>query len=1148
MNLRKKLFLTAAALVLLFGLTVVFAAAVHQTGNGRLTAKPIAGETLTPVADRVFSRQEAESFEALLQKLRSGALLTEQEKREIEWRTALRDARHPHNPLDNQGGPDDFGYIYVDNQGGDTTAYDWVELRGDDNATWVNFTGSHDDAVVTNVPLGLTFPFYGTNYTSVTVSSNGTVQFASSDPNYTNNSLPNAGSGQMGPTIFLYWDDLHLDFGGNGANGDATIACLNFGDYTVIEYDSIGHCCSDGTSLKFEVILYASGNIKLQYNNLVFGASTNSSTIGIQQNGTAGSGFLQYVNNGTPGNQEPANGRAIWFAMPDGVPEPATALTGSANGTTVTLNWTDPAEDTNGNPLTPDSILIYRGGAVPDSQIGHVAHGTQTFSIANERQGNIAYYVRAKAGAYRSAATGVGVIVGTPSYVNFFDVNDGGWTSNGIWTWGAPSNPAVPAPHSGANCWGTGLAANYPAGVCSYVDLDPGMQVASANATIEFWAWWSMYIWSPYDGCNIKVSVDGGDTWDLLTPSTGYGNVIQSPSACLTGENGWSMAGNGWRYVIVPIGAYINQTPIFRISFSSSPFSGNQYPGFFFDDMTIWGMGPRPDGTPRPVTGLHGTANGTTTVTLNWTDPTQDTNGNPLISDSILIYRNNSQPASQIGHVAHGAQTVALAGEPQGNQRYYVRAKAGTRLSTPVNAPVVVGNPSYACSFDTTDGGWIADGVWTWGAPTNAAAPQPHSGANVWGTGLDGNYQSNVCGHLDLSPGQRVSTTSATLEFAAWWSMYPFGSYDGCNVKVSVDSGLTWQPLLPRDGYGSFMYPFNTCIPTDSAWSMTSGGWRNVVLPLGDFLNQTPMFRFTFGTYLSGYPGFFIDDMTIWGLAPRQAIQGTLRHMGGTNPALIGAQVWATGGIDTAVTDAGGNYRLSVEPGTYAVHFRHATHCDSVLTGVVVAAGQNVTENVLLRSPNATLSVSSLTFVVRRFQTVPQTFTITNPGGNCPLSYQVLDSVNWLSSEPASGTVDPNQSATITVTAAPGTMQPNEYHSTMRVLCNAPGSPFILQVDMNVLSVDQLPGLLPTEFALHANYPNPFNPTTLLPFDVPQNSQVAIIVYNVMGQEVAMLVNGKYAAGRYQVSFDAGNLPSGLYLVKMTAGNYTAMNKMMLLK
>jgi hypothetical protein len=185
---------------------------------------------------------------------------------------------------------------------------------------------------------------------------------------------------------------------------------------------------------------------------------------------------------------------------------------------------------------------------------------------------------------------------------------------------------------------------------------------------------------------------------------------------------------------------------------------------------------------------------------------------------------------------------------------------------------------------------------------------------------------------------------------------------------------------------------------------------------------------------------------------------------------------------------------------------------------------------------------------VRRYQTQPQTFTVSDTGGTCPLSFQVLDSVNWLTSTPTADTVAAGQSGTVTVTASPGAAQPGEYQTTIRVICNSVGSPFLIHVDMNVLRVESLPGGVPTEFALHANYPNPFNPTTLLPFDVPRESQVDIVIYNIVGQEVARPVSGKYAAGSYQVNFDAGNLPSGVYLVKMSAGAFSAVGKMMLLK
>jgi hypothetical protein len=86
------------------------------------------------------------------------------------------------------------------------------------------------------------------------------------------------------------------------------------------------------------------------------------------------------------------------------------------------------------------------------------------------------------------------------------------------------------------------------------------------------------------------------------------------------------------------------------------------------------------------------------------------------------------------------------------------------------------------------------------------------------------------------------------------------------------------------------------------------------------------------------------------------------------------------------------------------------------------------------------------------------------------------------------------------------------------------------------------------EYALYQNYPNPFNPTTNIMYDVKDAGLVTLKVCNMMGQEVTTLVNAERAQGRYTVSFNATNLPSGVYLCKMTAGSYTSRIKMLLMK
>lgn len=89
---------------------------------------------------------------------------------------------------------------------------------------------------------------------------------------------------------------------------------------------------------------------------------------------------------------------------------------------------------------------------------------------------------------------------------------------------------------------------------------------------------------------------------------------------------------------------------------------------------------------------------------------------------------------------------------------------------------------------------------------------------------------------------------------------------------------------------------------------------------------------------------------------------------------------------------------------------------------------------------------------------------------------------------------------------------------------------------------------LPAEFALHPCYPNPFNPTTSIRFDIPEASRVLLTVFDVNGRQVATLVNGNLAANSYTVSFDAANLSSGTYFYRLEAGSFTSIRKMLLLK
>lgn len=94
----------------------------------------------------------------------------------------------------------------------------------------------------------------------------------------------------------------------------------------------------------------------------------------------------------------------------------------------------------------------------------------------------------------------------------------------------------------------------------------------------------------------------------------------------------------------------------------------------------------------------------------------------------------------------------------------------------------------------------------------------------------------------------------------------------------------------------------------------------------------------------------------------------------------------------------------------------------------------------------------------------------------------------------------------------------------------------------------RLEGQIPAAFAIEQNYPNPFNPSTRIEYRLPSEQLVSLKVYNLIGQQVATLVNESRPAGTYVTDWNADGLPSGMYFYKMQAGAFSATRRMMLVK
>jgi hypothetical protein len=99
-----------------------------------------------------------------------------------------------------------------------------------------------------------------------------------------------------------------------------------------------------------------------------------------------------------------------------------------------------------------------------------------------------------------------------------------------------------------------------------------------------------------------------------------------------------------------------------------------------------------------------------------------------------------------------------------------------------------------------------------------------------------------------------------------------------------------------------------------------------------------------------------------------------------------------------------------------------------------------------------------------------------------------------------------------------------------------------------IVGVEEVFYEAPSEFLLSQNYPNPFNPSTKIKYQIPEISFVTIKVFNVLGKEIETLVNEEKPVGTYELTWNAANLPSGVYFYQLKAGNYISTKKMVLMK
>ncbi len=217
-------------------------------------------------------------------------------------------------------------------------------------------------------------------------------------------------------------------------------------------------------------------------------------------------------------------------------------------------------------------------------------------------------------------------------------------------------------------------------------------------------------------------------------------------------------------------------------------------------------------------------------------------------------------------------------------------------------------------------------------------------------------------------------------------------------------------------------------------------------------------------------------------------------------------------------------------------------HSGSANTSVVVTitgpstlqAGQTGTYTFSVSRSSGTFSTGGIDIAVST-----GTLGLGGSSGIKLLSGEIVHSSKFSSATTKTFTVTaPTSAGTLTIyaTGAGGTNPPAWNHATSLDVTVTPVSGIIEN------------GEIPATFSLSQNYPNPFNPNTNISFAIPKTEFVNLSVYDLSGKLVAELVNGQMQAGNYTSSWSAGNIASGVYFYKITAGDFADVKKLTLIK
>lgn len=1031
--------------------------------------------------------------------------------------------------INGSGGPDNFGYTWIDSdeQGGPTFA--WVDISSIGVPVILG-----DDANAGPFDLGFTFSFYDNDFTSIRICSNGFVSFTSTSSSLSNVGIPTAG--EPNNLLAIFWDDLNPNVGGQ-------VYYYSDPDHGrfIVSYDGVPYYLypNGQGSLYFQVILDRNGTITYQYASMDDGGhGNNTATIGIEN--ATGTDGLQVCFNADYIHNDMA---IVYAAQPafnyDVAPTAIISPTGQGQA---------------GIPFTP-IVTVENMGALA---VAFPVNFTITFNAevvydqivdAPELESGETYdaefhdYTPDEEGAYTLTAT------------TGLDTDEN--SANDVITRQFTVQPAILPPNNlraTSNQDGVvPLMWSEPGQLpCTTLTYDDGVLAnafyfyASANLIAN-----SFEAVAPIQICTVFVHVltQGDPYWpwpdgnhDPIQVKIWADNGSGYPGEMLADET--VTATLGQTIAVTFDSPLVCTTDMFWVSFNNISDSG-PYDGLGIDAVTnfpqykwhrlsdVWAIQDTYAGDQMIRASIISSGRN---VLLTENNPVMD---DPVINDTqdllgYNIYR-DGEPGVPIDP---GHRIAQLVSETSYDDEDVTNGETYYYVVTAVYDDGESGPSNEAFATPAAGGQMAANPTEIY--VNNVPGEIVHTDLQLINDGdLDVNFEIAAATNDRLYIAREVpyNTKSAQAKF---WNNSEV--YDKSNSTPDND----YPPVITGSGgpdeFGYVWIDSDEPDGPDYRWIDPSG---HNPLAMTDDSNQGPFaMEFEFPFYGQTFSSFRVCSNGFISFTSSATTYNNLSLPNAGAPENLVAPFWD-----------------DLNPSSGGMIYWYADEDMAVISWVDVpgySQGGPFTFQIVLY-PNGRILFQYESMLPPANSA---TIGIQDAAGaialqiafNADYAYDGLATLiktPWLSVEPKTGIVPAGGTFTVDVIMDATDLLSGIYEGTLTIYAsdvNGDLPTITVPVTLDLIVGVGEESKLPVTYSLLQNYPNPFNATTSIKFALPEAADVDLSIYNMLGQKVATLASGQMQAGYHAVNWDASEVATGVYFYKITAGAFSEIHQMTLLK